>query len=464
MKRFGIISNPTPAGYIRKPRAFALTLILFFSAAVFSAGLGAETTFGGTLKPGMVFNVPGTRGYGESPLNSGNWMNMTDLMFQNAVDLKLDARGETGFMELRLGIKQFPVADLFIGTAQIGETISGGGLLGYTAAVTDLFYLTDSYVFALDVMRANVGWSPADAVKITLGRQSFLTGYGYGWNPVDLVNPAKDPTDPDAEVRGVDALSLRLSPAPWLEAKLYGALPNEGFAADYEDLMAGAEMTFSIAAAEFKLAGLWGGREESGDKYDAYPHAGAAAFFVDIFGIGFYGEGVIRSRSRRNNTDAAGGVSTLRDGPVLSGLFGAEYYFAAGPSLAMEYFYNGEGWNHGTRQDYVTALTGGLAGGGGICEYASLYTPLYFARHYALANLMIPWYAGETTFNINAVFSPDSKAFIFTPSAEINLNYEGTLVTEIIYSGFFDFDESERNEAYLAPVRHAVTLNMEYFF
>ncbi len=449
---------------VRSLRAFTLFTFLILTATVCVGTLAAETTFGGILEPGMVFNIPGGRGYGESPLNTENWMGLTDLMFQNSIDLKLDARGETGFMELRLGVKQFPTADLFTGTAQIAEALdSSGNLTGYAAAVADLFYISDAYAFVLDVMRANVGWSPSNSVKITLGRQSFLTGYGYGWNPVDLVNPAKNPTDPDAELRGVDALSVRLSPAERLEVKFYGALPSEGFAADYEDLMAGTEITFSLSSAEFKLAGLWGGSENSDDDSDAYPHAGAAAFFIDLFGVGFYGEGAVRSRSRRNDPDALGGASLLRNGPIFSGLVGAEYYFAAGPALAVEYFYNGEGWKHGSLEDYVTALNGGPAGGG-IGEYASLYTPLYYARHYILANLMIPWYARETTFNINAVISPDSGALILTPSAEINLNFDGTLVAEIFYSGFFDFNESELNEAYLAPVRHAVSTSVAYYF
>ena len=446
----------------RRVAAFLAALVP--AIAVFSGDLGAETAFGGSLEAEAVFNIPGDRGYDETPLNAGNAWGVTDLTFRSTADLKLDARGETGSLELRLGVKQFPAADLLTGAALVAGAGSGGDPTAIAAGAADMFTMTDAYVYTLDVMRANVGWMPADSVRITLGRQSFLTGYGYGWNPVDLVNPPKDPTDPDAEVRGVDALAVRLSPASWLDAKFYGALPSDSLSADYEDLLAGTEITFTVSSAEFKLAGLWGGRESSADDYDAYPHAGAAGFFVDVFGVGLYGEGAVRSRSRRNDPDAGGAASDVRSGPVFSVLAGAEYYFAAGPALAVEYFYNGEGWGSGAREDFTAALTGGLAGGGGAGEYASLYTPLYFARHYILVNLTAPWYARETTFNLNVVVSPDSGAIILTPSAEINLNYEGTLVASIVYSGLFDLDSSERNEAYLAPVGHSASAGISYYF
>ena len=81
-----------------------------------------------------------------------------------------------------------------------------------------------------------------------------------------------------------------------------------------------------------------------------------------------------------------------------------------------------------------------------------------------MVNLLIPWYTAETTFNINVIWSPDSAAVIFTPYASINLNYDGTLVSEIWYSGQFSYDDSEFNEAWLAPVRHSLRINLRYFF
>ena len=446
------------------PRAALAWLMLSLLTAFAAGTLAAETDFSGELGTGLQFHIPGARGYDATPLNPGNALGLTDLMVRSEVDLTIESRGESASADLWAAVRQYPVGDLFVGTAALAEGFAAGAgddWSGFSGAVADVFLVAEPYIFTLDLMRAAVSWRPADTLEITAGRQSFLTGYGYGWNPVDLANPPKDPTDPGADVRGVDGLTLRWTGASWLDVKLYGALPNSAFAADYDEVLAGGEVTVIVPAVELKLAGLWGGGESAGDPYDLYPHAGAAAFFLDLYGVGVYGEGVLRSRSRRNLSDPAGGASVLDDELTFSALAGLEYYFAAGPSVALEYFYNGEGWNRGERIDFESALLAGAAGTG---EYAALYTPTYFARHYILANLMIPWYAREVTVNLNLIVSPDSGALVLTPNAEVNLNYEGTLTAELWYSGQFSFDADRRDEAWFAPVRHAMWTSLRYYF
>jgi len=112
---------------------------------------------------------------------------------------------------------------------------------------------------------------------------------------------------------------------------------------------------------------------------------------------------VVHSRSRRNIPDAGGGVSIIKEGPVYSGLAGLEYYFPSGLVLAAEYFYNGEGWDDNERADYSSSLE--IQGGSGSIsgEYLTLYTPTCFARHYVLTNLLIPWYAIDSSINLNLI-------------------------------------------------------------
>ncbi len=443
---------------------FVLAAMLTILAA---ASLSAEVKFSGELKPEVVFNIPGSGGYDDTPLNPGNWTGINDVMFRSEINLKLNAQGNTSALDLWFQVKQYPIADLLTGSAAMAEAASLVGsddLSGYSTAVADMFYVVDPYIFTLDIMRASASWMPTDTLRITFGRQSFLTGYGYGWNPVDLANPPKDPTDPEAYLRGVDALNIQYSPASWINTRFYGAVPSQGFTWGYEQMLAGGEITINVPSLEFKLAGLYGGQETSSDTYDLYPHAGAAAFYLDVFGLGFYGEGVVRSRSRRNIPDSGTGPSTIKDGPVYSGLAGLEYYFTSGLVLATEYYYNGEGWNLTEREDYTSALetqggSGGIAG-----EYLALYTPTYFARHYVLTNLMIPWYAIDSFINLNFIWSPDSAAFILTPNASFNLNTEGTLVSEVWYSGLFSYDDSQKNEAWLSPVKQSIWFNLRYFF
>lgn len=424
--------------------------------------LTAEVNFSGELKPEVIFNIPVEDGY-VSALNPGNIFGMKDVMFRNEIHLKLDQQSESAALDLWLQIGQYPMADILTGTAAILSSGDPATSLALTGAVADLAYASDPYLYTASLLRANASWMPASNLKLTLGRQSYLTGYGYGWNPSDLANPPKDPTDPQAYLRGVDGLTIQADPLSWMGFKAYGLLPSQGFSWNYEDLLAGAEMTFQANAMEFKLSGLYGGVEKDSDDYDLYPHAGAGSFFVDVLGLGIYGEAVIRSRSRRNLPDASGTPSTLDDNVTYSALAGMEYYFNSGLVGAAEYFYNGEGWDDDQRADYAAALdvlsSSGLNG-----DYLGLYTPQYFAKHYILLNLMIPWYAKDSNFNANIIYSPDSQALFVTPSAIFNLNYEGTLVSELWYSGQYSLDDSQKNEAWLSPVNHSILLNLRYYY
>lgn len=434
----------------------SIFLIVLIVSALSS--LMAEVNFSGELKPEIIFNIPGKGGY-ESPLNPDNTLGMGDVMFRNEIHLKLDQQSESAALDLWLQIGQYPIADMLTGTA----FIASGANVDVSGAVADLAYAADPYIYTASLLRANASWMPASNLKLTLGRQSYLTGYGYGWNPSDLANPPKDPTDPQAYLRGVDGLSIQMDPISWMGIKAYGLLPSQGFSWNYEDLLAGAEMTFQATAMEFKISGLYGGVEKDSDDSDLYPHAGAASFFVDILGLGLYGEGVIRSRSRRNLPHASAATPTLDENITYSALAGMEYYFNSGLVTAAEYFYNGEGWDDNQRDDYASALdvlSSTYING----DYIGLYTPQYFAKHYILLNLIIPWYAKDSSFNANIIYSPDSQALFVTPSALFNLNYEGTLVSEIWYSGQYSLDDSQKNETWLSPVNHSILLNLRYYF
>ncbi len=419
--------------------------------------LAAQVNFSGELTPEVVFNIPGEDDY-ISLLNPGNALGFEDLMFRNGINLKLNESGETGALDLWIRLGQYPIAEMLVGTAFIASGFNQVAA-DYTA---DLAWSAEPYLYTADILRANASWIPAPDVRITLGRQSFLTGYGYGWNPVDLANPPKDPRSPQAYLRGVDGLTFRYSPAAWFNASLYGLIPPAGYTRAYEDLLTGGELTFYAAALEIKLSGLYGSVEKESDPVDLYPHAVAAAFYLDIAGVGVYGEGVVRSRSRRNIPDAASFSTTIRKGPVPSGLFGLEYYFPSGAFLAVEYFYNGEGWNQAQREDYASVLS--ILGTGITGEYYALYTPSYFAQHYALLNLLVPWYDVDASFNLNFIWSPDSEVLFFTSTVLVNLNYEGTLVTELWYTGQVSLDDDRKNEALLSPVKHSIRWNLRYYF
>ena len=208
-------------------------------------------------------------------------------MFRNEVHLKLDETGDESALDLWIRLARYPVGDLMTGTAAL---LSGGDPL-VSGAVSDLSTQTGE---PISIRLTSCGPAPPGCLTRICASppdgQSYLTGYGYGWNPSDLANPPKDPTDPEAYQTGVDGLTFRTAPCSWMDLKVYGLLASEGNSQSYDELLAGGEATFQLPALEIKLMGLYGGEEESSDDSDAYPHAAAAALYLDVAGIGLYGE------------------------------------------------------------------------------------------------------------------------------------------------------------------------------
>ncbi len=465
----------------KKPLFPLLSSLLTLWFVPFS--LVAQVEFSGELVPSLNTNIAGKKGFDDSPLNPDNQLKLNDVMYQNEIDLKLSTNSPTAWVDLWIQVNSFPIANIFVGSAVLAEGLAAQNitgapsgtvnqLQGYGASAAGLFATSNSYIYTLGLLRANLGWRPTDNFTLSFGRQSFLTGYGYGWNPSDLANPPKNPTDPQAYLRGIDALNLQYSPANWLNMKAYTVFSSPDTSISFEDMLVGGELSFYIPfdsdvvpSLEFQLSGLWGGIETGSQTTDPYPNAGGAAFYLDLAGLGFYGEGSIRSRSRRNLPNATGGASTLNEEITYSALGGLEYNFPDDYSLIVEYFYNGEGWNDAERKTYGESIAAQTALGGISAENYALFTPSYFSQHYLLLNFAKSWYnPHEVTVNLNTIYSIDSKALILTPTITTPLNNEGNLVAEIWYSGLFSFDDSEFNEAYLSPVRNSLLFKIRYYF
>ena len=376
-------------------------------------------------------------------LNPGNLYGLNDLSLANELTVKMAGGDELADLELWFSLGQYPV---------------GEGLLaasGYDAATSALVSEAGDSIYTFDLMRASVGWSFGDSLLVRLGRQSLLTGYGYGWNPMDFANPPKDPGDPKAELKGADALLMHILPWNPINLKVYAlydrALTETG--ADYDDLMGGAELTLSLPALEMKLTGFL---EQDGTAGEDSRVNGAGFGFMadlaDLAGLGFYGEGTLLSGSRILNPD----VTTRKSGLLYTFLLGAEYVFASETSLVVEYFYNGEGYDKGERDEVLTALGNPLSGA------SSLYRPGYYSRHYLLLNGMQPLYAINCDAGLTVLCSVDSGALTLMP--EMTWSGSGNFSLSGRYAGLLNPVGEESSENALAPVKHAFTLEGRFSF
>jgi hypothetical protein len=427
---------------------FVLLLVMIGAVAGAQISLSGEANAYLNVFPAF----PYTSSRFDSPLNPGNISGIQDVALDTDVTFRLEAGRETGTLTLWLAVDPYRMGQLLLAAASGDpvqqETVAGG--------------LSVSDPAALSVLRANIAWYIGQAFVLRLGRQSMLTGYGYGWNPMDFANTAKDPFDPEAELRGVDALSLQFYLGNLFALKLSGIFRLDSFmtGADYQDLQVGAELTVSFPMLELKLSGYYDHDDIAGE--DAFVPAVGAGFMFDLSGVGIYGEGALLWGGR---VPAPIGVSMVerRDDLLACGLFGVEYTFASELRLIAEYFYNGEGYSLQERELYKESLEDQYLLSSYIPgEYAAIYRPGYFAKHYLLLNLGYPIYPWNTSVELSTYYSPDSSTLGIMPSAELEVS--GSLSVRGGYMGMFSLQENRYDEAWFSPFKHVVELRLTYYF
>ena len=394
-------------------------LIPFFSIFI-TFPLLAQASYSGTAEMNITANAP--ESMDEEDLFSREDLGMEDISLMSALTAKMDAGDET---------------TTFSAWFSIGENTD--------PAIDD---------YTLDLMRFSVNIYISDTLSVEIGRQSLLTGYGYGWNPIDFVNPRKNPADPDADLRGVDGVALRVYPNETTSLKLYGILPDVSSTGErsYEEVKAGTEMTLYLPGVEFMLSGFWDYDSNEGSD-DYTPSVGTAAM-VDILGAGVYTELALRQGSRNSFPDGLS-AGTRKVDWLFSGLLGLEYTFGSELYAVVEYFYNGEGYDKLERTDFETSLPLNP-------DLFNLYSPGYFGRHYVLVNLTQPFYDINTDATLSVLVAPDSGALTLMPMAIHN--FSGSFSVQIGYTGLFDLKSDDFNELSALPIRHLVNALFSYSF
>ncbi len=406
-------------------RVFFIALTILIS--LLSISLLPAATLYGDAESSVSFNIPDSREDDryESLINPGNIMGLGDVMYSLDSTFKVEDNREGGSFTFWVSLEDVS------GTAGTGNSL-----------------------FALDIMRLIYNWDISDSLRLNLGRQGFLTGYGYGWNPMDLVNPVKDPSDPDRELKGVDSLSLLFDRGGAFQMGLFAAVSGEGLTrVEYNDLQGGVNMTFLMPFAELKFSGI------TGEEYGI-----SGGFLADLFGAGIYGEAALRETSRAAVPVAAPGF-LLEEGkdPVFSGLVGVEYVFPSELSVVAEYFYNGEGYDRKERKNYKEALTYfNDSNGAAEAEWYALFRPGYFGKHYMLLNLFYPVYNLWSEAYLTCIVSPDSGTLAIQP--EWTILPTGSLEISLAWSGIYSYDDDLYGEAWFSPLQNTAVLKGVYHF
>jgi len=430
-----------------------LSLLIFFATLVCRA-LSAQITLSGEAESSLNLfpTFPYDGGRFESPVNPGNIYQLHDVAFDTDLTFKLEAGEEAATATLWLAAGPYELAQLLL-TAASGDPVQ-------EAAVAEGLPARDPA--ALSILRANVAWYAGSWLVLRLGRQSMLTGYGYGWNPMDFAGAAKDPFDPEAELRGVDALSLQLYLGNLFALKLAGLFRFQAFtgAGDFDELQGAAELTAFFPNLEVKLSGFY--EYDGNHSEDAFVPALGAGFMLDLAGVGVYGEGALLWGSRTLFPMAAA-APERKEKRLLSGLLGLEYTFASELRLIAEYFYNGEGYSLAERRLYAQNLEDPLILGSELLgPYLSMYRPGYFSRQYLLVNLGYPIFSWNSNVELSAYYSPDSWALGIMPAFDFEIS--GNLSLRASYMALISLKDDQYDEARLSPLKHILELGATYFF
>ena len=131
--------------------------ILFFNimVAVILLPIFAQADFSGSADIGIYANLPQPKSF--SSILSRSALGVEDFAMMPSLIAKVDAGDESTSFSAWFSMKEFP------------------DVLG-------------NKLYAFDLMRLSANVYLTDNLSIEIGRQSMLTGYGYGWNPIDFAN------------------------------------------------------------------------------------------------------------------------------------------------------------------------------------------------------------------------------------------------------------------------------------
>jgi hypothetical protein len=413
----------------------------------------AEVHFGGELEAGLVA-YPAFP-YGEerfdSPLNPDNSQELRDITPITDVLTKLSGESENSDFALWIAVKPYHLAQVLLAAAA-GDELQ-------TTAVAEGLPLLGAEINTLEIYRANVGWYATDRFMMRIGRQSVLTGYGYAWNPIDFVNPLKDPYDPDEELLGVDVVKSSLALGNTLTLQTLAAYRSENMSEglDFGDLQPGVELTLALAGLEAKLTGFYDYDDNEGD--DSYVPGLGFGIKADLAGAGLYFEGALLKGSRNLFALESPLKLERKVDWLATGLAGVEYTFESGIHVLAEYLYNGEGYDRQERSRYFDHLQ---ATSPPATASLLMYRPGFFARHYVYFNATLPVYDWNLEFQLGTLYSPDSEMMSFLPL--IIFDASGALSVELSYIGLLSLNDENINEAVLSPVKHVARLVAVYAF
>jgi hypothetical protein len=200
----------------------------------------------------------------------------------------------------------------------------------------------DETTFTLRQGYAQYWWGTG--LGLRAGKQRVAWGSGFVWNPTNRLEPAKNPVNAGLEQEGVWAARMDVVPAPWAGVVLVatrgdtnvGDLP---FGATPEKRNAGAlRVRFLVKDTDLALVASGGAGR---------PSLWGLDLARDVGPVSLHAESSVYKGSE---------IPPARPDETFFRIVTGALRTAGETSLALEYFYNGEGYDDGQMSAYLSVL------------------------------------------------------------------------------------------------------------
>ncbi len=352
--------------------------------------------------------------------------------------------------------------------------------------------------------------------RVLAGKKRIVWGSGLSFNPTDVLNPPKDPTDPTSQRAGAwlgqvewgfekVALSAVLAGRA---TRQYAGLPTalvvypdhpsaevtRGVAIDDRDDDAHFVFTsrMYLLLADIDINLIYAYSNVYTDAFRTKSRGGIS--FSRVFGsLEVHGEGLLYSGSARIEAKAecvsAPELCLLRGVPLISRpsleanwlnarvLFGARYQFDDGGLLAAEYYFNGEGQDvDGFRRLGRLALLNpilaqqALSGGSADPGTPQKFTLEALRRHYVVLQASKPQLWDDWTLTASALIGLEDLSMQLVPQVQW-MPQEWLQFTAAVYVPFagvavwgLQVGDSDYGQFTLSPFKTRVMLQARAFF
>lgn len=284
--------------------------------------------------------------------------------------------------------------------------------------------------------------------RLLVGKKRIVWGAGLAFNPTDVLNPPKDPTDPTfqragawlAEAEwGFEKVALSLVGAARATQQFAG-LPT---ALVYDKSDGADHWAFTarlyVLLADIDLNFIYAFTNQYNDAFTNKSRAGLS--FSRVFGaLEVHGEALLYSGSARvtvNPTCVSNPGRCVVTGVPLAerkdldasylnaqALIGARWQFDGGAFVSAEYYFNGEGQPHGDFQSLATLALSNPA----LAQAAILgttdpgspqkFTLTAFRRHYLAAQVSVPQLWDDWTLGGAAIIGLDDLSMQLVPQVQ----------------------------------------------